>query len=100
MRALFVGILTLAVTQAAATQESAQAPSSKGRRIEIGGIDHRYIQLQLRALLERRQEICEPLLRQRVECGASGREIDLIHLLAAAEQAPEQRKRCCHDLRQ
>ena len=30
MRALFVGILTLAVTQAAATQESAQAPSSKG----------------------------------------------------------------------
>jgi len=30
MRALFVGILTLAVTQAVATQESAQPPSSKG----------------------------------------------------------------------
>ena len=30
MRALFVGILTFAVTQAVATQESAQPPSSKG----------------------------------------------------------------------
>src|SRR4051794_11930631 len=68
--------------------------------VDVGGECHRDVELQLFLFLQRLHERDELVVFRGVQYGAAGMEVDVVHLLAAAEQVAEQSEWCSGDFRE